>query len=350
MARARVERSSDQLIPELKDLVGKGKLAYEAAWHLSQLTHGEQKVLLEMVKETGMTALDGTESRKIKLVMKKARDEQEWQQFQKELLALREEKKRLENELAKARQTIENYLDEFEELQSSMNNAAGEALQPEVVTRINFLEKEISKYTEEKMNLDAELQEVKEQMTELQEKFLEEKAKREEAEQKVQKLQDIINSAREIAEKAIKRGRKRKTIYQQQIDRMEERLERYKEKHSELKEEIERFRKINMVLARKVINLAARKEHMQTNNALRTILGILHEPAMKALPDQILLNEGDVLQTLDLFNEVLDTLDTLLNGVNKATRALFQKLEVVEVGNEARTQKARRTEAPGTAS
>ena len=330
IAKARVQRSSDQLIPELQKLVTADKLAHEAAWHLSQLTQDEQRVLLEMVKEKGITALGEAETRKIKLVIKKSRDDQQWQQFQEELLSLREERTRLEQELAAARAATDQYRNELEELNNKVNEAANEA-HPEVVARIAYLEGEVAKYTEEKQDLQARLEQVQEEMDDLSAKFFEVQARNEELQKENSEMKDTLERARKmIAPRVKKIGRKRKSIYDKHIEKLEERLARSKEKQRELRESQKDLQKVIHKLARRVVNLEVRREHLRADSALRTIIGILQGPELKPLPDYILMHHGDVLGTLELLNAAMEGMEALLEKVNDAAITLFKKLDVVD--------------------
>lgn len=130
-----------------------------------------------------------------------------------------------------------------------------------------------------------------------------------------------------------RRGRKRKDIYQKQIDAQNKRLARAREQIRDLREEKEKLSKTIGQLSNRVINLAARREHMQAQSALRNLIGILRGPELKRLPDHILLHEGDVIGALELLNEAMGAMEDLLTRANKSARKLFRELEVIDDEN-----------------
>ena len=330
IARARVERSPEQLIPELQKLVEDGKLAHEAAWHLSQLTHAEQSVIRVLVKDKGIASLNESTGRALKITMRTARDTEEWKQLQEDLLALQKKKRHLEQKLAESRRQASQYLDELEELKNKADSAASE--QPEVVARIGFLEQELSRYKDAEDILSGRLQEKQDEMEELRDQFLEVRDQKETLEQKNRELASRLQQIFELISKS-RRGRKRKDIYQKQIDAQNRRLARAREQIRDLREEKEKLSKTIGQLSNRVINLAARREHMQAQSALRNLIGILRGPELKRLPDHILLHEGDVIGALELLNEAMGAMEDLLTRANKSARKLFRELEVIDDEN-----------------
>lgn len=347
IAKARVERSPEDLIPELRELVAKGKLAPGAAWHLSQLTHDEQSAISALFKDRGLAALDESSGRKLKMTITRitAKDKEEWRKLQKDLLALQEEKKLLEQKLAASRHQTNQCLAELEELKNRTDEAAGD--RPEVVARISFLEEELNRYKDAEKILSERLQEKQDEMEDLREQFLDVRDQKEALEQKNEDLAARLRHIYELIRKS-RRGRKRKDIFQKQIDAQNKRLARAKEQIRELRDEKEKLNEIIGQLSNRVINLAARREHMQAQSALRHLIGILRGPELKNLPDHILLHEGDVIGALELLNEAMEAMEDLIARVNVSTRKLFQKMEVVE--HETCTQEAGGPSSAGNAS
>ena len=343
VARAKVERVGDQLIPELKVLVELKRLQPEAAWHLAQLTTDEQKVLLEVFKKEGVSSLKPSEGQRIKLIFKNLRDTEEWKNLQEEMLDLREEKKKLEQQLQSARLAIEDYRDELDRLKTQMAEAAEEA-DSQLIARITYLETQVSNVKEEKAEIERKYREVEDQIDALYKQFIDERTRREAAEQELNKLKTSMKKIEEIVNRGARRGRKRKEAHQREIEQLRKKIEKLNQKIKEQQSVISELNKMSHMLSHRVIDLQARREGKLAQNDLKTVLGILKGPNMKRLPDLIALREGDVLASVEELNACADAMLELITEVLKAATILFEEIQVVEarkdVANPEKNQRA----------
>lgn len=155
VAQARLELGEGELIPELKKLFDLGKFKPEAAWHIALLPKEDQRTLLEILGIKALEELTASESKKLKLVFKNAKDTKEFKKLQEELEAIKAERDALREEVAEAQRQIESYEQELAELEARVQEAANE-VSPEVAARISFLEDEIARLKEERDEYQAD--------------------------------------------------------------------------------------------------------------------------------------------------------------------------------------------------
>ena len=311
LARLKLKESADNLIPEIQDLVEQGKLAEEAAWHLSQLTQDEQKALLELVGKEGVSLMDPTGTRKVKAIIKKSRSDEEFQKLKDELLELRKERETLLYRLQSSRDTIEAYETELSNLKESLTETVS-GQDPEAAARIQFLEEELDSLKQEKDRLTEQIEDLESQKEELNRKFVATQNERNEFEKKFKILARAIEKD---LKRQRKRGRKRKSFYMRHIEELERENKKLKDMIPALKYQANQMRSLMLKLEKKYDFAINRVEAVQAMNQLNAMLGILESHPVQNLPTDIAERRKNGPQAMVMLSQIADRLIDLQERV-----------------------------------
>ena len=311
LARLKLKESADNLIPEIQDLVEQGKLAEEAAWHLSQLTQDEQKALLELVGKEGVSLMDPTGTRKVKAIIKKSRSDEEFQKLKDELLELRKERETLLYRLQSSRDTIEAYETELSNLKESLTETVS-GQDPEAAARIQFLEEELDSLKQEKDRLTEQIEDLESQKEELNRKFVATQNERNEFEKKFKILARAIEKD---LKRQRKRGRKRKSFYMRHIEELERENKKLKDMIPALKDQANQMRSLMLKLEKKYDFAINRVEAVQAMNQLNAMLGILESHPVQNLPTDIAERRKNGPQAMVMLSQIADRLIDLQERV-----------------------------------
>ena len=311
LAKLKLNESADNLISEIKELVEQGKLTEEAAWYLSQLTQDEQKVLLEMLGKEGVSQMDSEGTRKVQVLIKKSRSDEEFQKLKEELLELRKERETLFYRLQSSRDTIEAYEAELANLKESLNETV-RGHDPEAAARIQFLEEELESLKQERDQLTEQMEELESQKEELNDKFVAAQNERDEVDRK---LKILVRAVKKDLKRQRRRGRKRKSFYMRHIEDLERENKKLKDLNLALKDQANMMRSLMLKLERKCDFAIERVEAVQALNQLNAMLGILNSHAVKCLPYDIAERRKNGPQAMEMLSQIGEMMLDLMERV-----------------------------------
>jgi len=326
LAKLKLDKTSEGLIPELEYLAEKRKLSPGAAYHLAQLPPDDQRLLLELVGSTLIESMTAGDSQRYKLVVKKTKDDKAFQELKTEILELRKAKKSLISRLQASKDTIKSYEAELENLRQLVKEDVG-GQDAEAAARIEHLEHELENLKKNNAELVSQIQTLEEEKEDLTQKYLN---LEEVAEKRKERLQDIHKKIKKFTIRKGKRGRKKKTYFMREIERIERQKKALEAENRKIYARLDEFRKIILGMEKRHSAFVNRTEASESLNALRLILGTLETPAIQRLPDDMADERKNIVEALEVLQQIIekvvDVTDRLLEEADIVIKRVHKEL------------------------